>query len=1177
MTQRTIHLLLALVLGWLTAGAQRFYNLTADDVRTDSVLPIFSHTEPLAGAWRDSTYRFEIAYAEYVDMPPADVLHYTRLHPGPTPAQIEPPTDIALDRKRPQLSTAFCPVVLRGGRYQVLASFMLRRIAEPKAAAARTRAAGSAGGAAPADRYAASSVLSTGRWAKIRVPSTGIYALTDALVRRAGFSGLAHVKVYGSGGNLRSEVLDGDALADGDDLKEVPTFQAGAQRLFYARGPVSWTDGAAVRTRNPYSDYGYYFITESDAEPLTADSAAFAASFYPSADWSHDLYEVDAYAYAQVGRNLYDSRTVAHGETQQIQLQAPEPGCTGRLMVSITSAGATRVEVLFNGSVCGTLSTTVSEPGYRKGFAASGTYSIQCAGQTQQTVELRVTSGQPMRLDYVSAAWDRPHTMPQLTQGTFPEPEYVYNITNQNHHADPQADMVIIIPTSQKLMAQAQRLKTFHEQRDGMRVSIVPADELYNEFTSGTPDASAYRHYMKMLYDRATTEADQPRYLVLFGPSVWDNRMRTPECSRLAPDDYLRAFESEEPFDLRTAYVDDGFFCLLDDGEGARPLSADKMDAAVGRFPVATVEEARTMVDKTLAYPDNKGPWLNTVMVMGDDGDNNTHMEDVNRVADWIVANHPAYRVKKVMWDAYRMVPTATGNTYPDAAEAIQKQQRQGALVMNYVGHGSEVQLAGENVLMLADFQNFANTNMPLWATFACDVMPFDRLADNIGTAALLNAKGGAVAVLGTTRTVISTYNAMLNRAFTRHLFTPDTDGRPLPIGEALRRAKNETADRRLAVNSMEYALCGDPALRLNMPTARIVIDSICGVNVAASDSLPRMKAGALVSVTGHVDTAEPFDGEVTLTVMDNSTTVTCRNNTGDASSPFAYTDRTNVIYSGRNAVSGGRFAFRFAVPKDINYSNQTGLVTAWALAADGSAIAQGHSEQFTVGGDQLAEADSIGPSTYCYLNSPSFQDGGRVNSTPFFVAELTDRSGINAAGAGIGHDMQLVIDGKAELTYSLNDNFTFDFGSYTSGSTYYNIPELAEGEHTLVFRAWDVYNNMTSTKLRFTVARGLKPTFSISCTDNPARESTTFIIAHDRTGSQVDVGIDVFDMSGRQLWRHDESGVSTDTVYTVPWNLRLDNGARLDTGIYLYRVRLGSDGASGTSKAKKLVVVGNK
>ena len=99
-----------------------------------------------------------------------------------------------------------------------------------------------------------------------------------------------------------------------------------------------------------------------------------------------------------------------------------------------------------------------------------------------------------------------------------------------------------------QLRTQAERLKAFHEQNDGMRVRIVPADELYNEFSSGTPDANAYRRYLKMLYDRAQTDADMPKYLLLFGDCVWDNRMLTANCRNLNPDDYLLCFESENSF-----------------------------------------------------------------------------------------------------------------------------------------------------------------------------------------------------------------------------------------------------------------------------------------------------------------------------------------------------------------------------------------------------------------------------------------------------------------------------------------------------------------------------------------------------------------------------------------------------------------------------------------------------
>ena len=199
------------------------------------------------------------------------------------------------------------------------------------------------------------------------------------------------------------------------------------------------------------------------------------------------------------------------------------------------------------------------------------------------------------------------------------------------------------------------------------------------------------------------------------------------------------------------------------------------------------------------------------------------------------------------------------------------------------------------------------------------------------------------------------------------------------------------------------------------------------------------------------------------------------------------------------------------------------------------------------------------------------------MNSTPFFVAQVTDKDGINATGTGIGHDLELIIDDEMMRTYNLNNNFSYDFGTYTSGQTFYTIPELAVGKHKLKFRAWDILNNSSTAELSFEVANGLEPTlFSVSCTDNPASTTTTFILNHDRRGCQVDVELEVFDLSGRLLWRHEETGVSTDNTYTMQWDLTVDGGQRLQTGVYLYRVLIGSDGSQKASKAKKLVIIGN-
>jgi hypothetical protein len=121
-----------------------------------------------------------------------------------------------------------------------------------------------------------------------------------------------------------------------------------------------------------------------------------------------------------------------------------------------------------------------------------------------------------------------------------------------------------------------------------------------------------------------------------------------------------------------------------------------------------------------------------------------------------------------------------------------------------------------------------------------------------------------------------------------------------------------------------------------------------------------------------------------------------------------------------------------------------------------------------------------------------------------FFVAKITDKDGINAAGSGIGHDLKLVIDGDMSKTYVLNSNFTYDFGTYTSGSTYYSIPQLEPGKHELTFRAWDIQNNSSMVKLRFNVMKALSPAlFDVGVTANPAKTSTTFIISHDRYSEQ--------------------------------------------------------------------------
>lgn len=1187
-----------LVLALPAKAQQRFFNLTADEVKVDSVLPHFLYSIPLPENYQDSVYTVSVKYPEYMDMTVSDVANYNRISGAALPSQVPLSQNISVSRRKGYLVASFCPLVFRNNKYQMLVSFMLDVKAKAVKNSVLRQRKNDKAYASAADIYAEHSLLASGKWAKIRVSSSGVYQLTEATVRQAGFSNINKVKIYGYGGNLQNEALYANDLARTDDLKEVPQCVVGGKHLFYAKGPVSWTSNSStVRRRNPYSDYGYYFITQSDEEPATVDSATFVSSFYPSPDDYHSLYEVDGYSWYNGGRNLFDPTPISVGGSQQVVITNTTGSQKGRLTVNVSAGGTNQIRIQLNGKDIGTLNVRILD--YCKAGQDSGTYlldNLKVDGG-KDTITIQNVSGETARLDYVSMAWEKAIPLPNLS-GSHPAATYVKNIANQDLHADGQADLVIIIPASRTLLKQAQRLKEFHESHDGMRVNIVAADQLYNEFSSGTPDANAYRRYLRMLQDRAATEADMPKYLLLFGDCVWDNRMLTADCKRFDPDDYLLVYESENSFSETVCYAGDSWMGILAEGAGS-DARRELQDVGVGRFPVTTVAEAKIMVDKTINYSKNQngGAWQNTIMFMGDDGNDNIHMKDVDSVANSVGRDYPNFLIKKVMWDAYTRESSATGNTYPEVSKIIRQQQANGALVMDYGGHGNATLISHESVLGLSDFSESRTSNLPLWVTAACDIMAFDGVTETIGEAAVLNEKGGAVAFYGTARTVFTSANKYINHAFMKRVLSLQ-DGKPIALGEAHRLAQNDvmlgtnryptptredpnktSPEQDNTENHLQYSLLGDPALSLNLPTAQVVVDEIDGVAVG-SGTMPTVKAGSVIKMKGHVAGVEGFNGVVTATVRDTQEEITCKLNTSNdgAEVAFKYLDRTKTLYHGSDSIRNSSFELTFAVPKDINYADGQGMINLYALNTDKTIRANGSCDQFIVGGSAEAKNDSVGPSIYCYLNSPSFVDGGNVNGTPYFVAEIKDKDGINAAGSGIGHDLQLVIDGDMAKTYTLNNNFSYDFGTYTSGSTFYSIPELEEGPHRLQFRAWDIQNNSSTAVLHFNVVKGLRPQlFNIGVTNNPARTSTTFIISHDRMESNMDVVIELFDAAGRQMWRHAESGVSATGNYTVDWDLSVDGGRPLQTGVYLYRVKVSSEGSSYVSKTKKLIVISNR
>lgn len=1241
---------------WILAStptwAQEEFEVDWVTYAQDTVVPTFTHSIDLG--YDHTGYQYNVAI-EYPELTPL-TLKETQRYRLPTKAGLPewPIIEVykGISAKRGQLDISFIPIIWRDGQYQKIINFTLKVERTSPTANTYTRAISQ-------QEKTDHSPLSTGRWVKIRVSDNGIHMLTHARLKGMGFSNPNKVRLYGYGGHPLSE---DDTNSWREGLSEVPVWRGNNRILFYACGPVKWvmqSDNTFTHTRNPYSEYGYYFLTDKEEEgeprsamsPIAPSKEATGTSITTTPTYS--LHEVDDYAWFHSGRQLVESHDFAGSNVKRYQLStinlySPEKAT---LDVCFTHNGnsATSLSVTLNDTPLGTL--TLSPIGrYTEAASATRSYTTDLTPTNTSLVNVTLThnreSGISGRLDFLrlnytscnslgipiyatssgthtyevinanehAVVWDitdsaTPVCLPSTingktliftaddrrgntymafdTQANYPTPEEVGEIANQDLHATEATDYIIIVPANGKLTAQAERLAEAHRARNNLSVKVVRADEIYNEFSSGTPDATAYRRYLKTLYDRATTKEEAPKYLLLFGDGAWDNRMLTSAWKTYTPDDYLLCFESVNSFSATSSFVMEDYFGLLDDGEGSN-LLRDKVDVGVGRFPVTTVEDARNMVDKVISYMNNEqaSAWKNTILMVGDDGDNNQHMSDAEQVANMIQKEHPDYMVKRIYWDNFPMEVTATGNGYPTVRKRLLELFNEGALMVNYSGHGSPDVLSHELVISKTDMEQLNSPRLPIWVTASCDITPFDNTAPSFGEKAFLNPKGGAIALFTTTRTVYSEQNRRINLFFSKYLLGKDQNGNRMRIGDAVRQAKCSlvtTSNSYMTDNSenkLHYVLIGDPALTIGSSGHQITIDKLNGKPAETSKDI-LLKAGSVATIEGHIeDWQKKLDGSYSgllyVTVFDNLETIVCRNNLGTAKEPWTYQERTKTLYVGSDSVRQGKFTLSFRIPMDINYSSLSGLINMYAIDNTRTREAQGSFDSFLLGDtDETLNNDSTGPKMKIYLNSPDFTTGDKVNETPRLIMMLEDSDGINAIGNSIGHDIIATIDGQASMTYNLNSYYQSAFGDYTRGTISYIFPELPEGKHTLHLRAWDMMNNATNQHLEFEVVKGLSPRIiDIRCTHTPAREHTTFILTHDRPENEVQVCVEIFELSGRRVWMHQEQVVTPDNQYSIDWNLCNNSGQPLNTGVYLYRTTIASTSGESVSQTHKLVIL---
>lgn len=734
-------------------------------------------------------------------------------------------------------------------------------------------------------------------------------------------------------------------------------------------------------------------------------------------------------------------------------------------------------------------------------------------------------------------------------------------VINQDLHASGPADMVIV--THPLFLSHAVRLAEIHRKNSTLSSLVVTPEQIYNEFSGGVPDIVAIRNFLRMKF-LLQKESGQPlRYLLLFGDGSFNNRMPPPGNTN-----YIPTYQSQNSNVAILSFTSDDFYGLLEEGEGEDTGSED---LGIGRLPVSDTAEATIVVSKIERYlsPSNQGDWKNMVCITADDEDGNTHISDAEGLADLISETAPWINVDKIYFDAFNQVTSPSGQFYPDVKQAINDRINSGTLLFNYIGHGNELSLGHERVITPESLNQWKNiSKLPLFITATCEFSRFDDIIINgltgdisgkysTGEKILLDERGGAIALMSTTRLVYSAPNYALNRNIFSAAFGRDTEGKALRLGDIIRIAKNRLINN---INKRNFLLLGDPAVRLSWPWhGNVVTDSINNVQVGEhTDSL---NALSLVTVRGHVEDnygkrADDFNGVVVPLIFGKSNDIETLANDGGEKIKFDV--RNNILFSGKTRAENGRFSFTFIVPRDIDYSFGHGKISYYA--SDENKEMNGSFSDIIVGGfSKRILIDTTGPVIRLFFNDTLFRSGGITGPDPRLLAHIEDKNGINASGSGIGHDISYWLDNERNNSHILNHYYENDLGSYTSGKIIYDFTGLASGRHYLTLKAWDNVNNSSEESIVFVVDTGEKLMLkNLMSYPNPFTSHTRITAEHNRPDEMLDIIITIYSMNGSTV-KVIRTSIPV-TGYQLPpieWDGTVGAGKRAGQGIYPYRLEI--------------------
>lgn len=769
------------------------------------------------------------------------------------------------------------------------------------------------------------------------------------------------------------------------------------------------------------------------------------------------------------------------------------------------------------------------------------------------------------------------HEFAAMNSGNLYSPSFIGQVANQNLHSFGQTDCIIV--TYKDFLPQANQLADYHRAHDKLRVTVATTEQIYNEFSSGAQDISAIRDFTRMFYKRAGTDtAQMPRYLILFGGASYDYKNRVANNSNFVP-----VFESQQSYIDLKAFSTDDFFGFLDDNEYIENSGLyNALDIGIGRLPARSTDDATALVNKIIGYkdPSTLGPWRISSMFVADNNDGaGYHMSDAEDMARTIkTSTKNLYNESKVYLDAIPFSSTPAGDRCPIANQAINDNVFRGALVINYNGHGNTEVWADERILSQDDYNKWTNKNsLPFMITATCDFGQFDH--PNYVSAAeqmLLRQGGGIISVLTTTAAVFSNFNNELNTSFLDAQFTQNPNGEWNAFGDASRIGKNatyffDTGSDELA-NFRKFSLLGDPALTPNFPEHFVYLDSLNdAATMRRTDTINALGAfvlnGSVHDKNGTL--LSNFNGLLSVTIYDKPRTIATITK---ANATFIVQD--NIVYKGKVSVTNGMYKVSFIAPKDINYLFGTGKVSTYAQEAvtDGAGV----DTSLTVGGySDHPVLNTVPPVVKAYINDSFFLNGGITGSNTSLFVAVTTETGLNVTGNKLGHDLTAVLDDKIEAPYILNDYYETEPNTYKRGYISFPLTGLENGRHTIKVKVWDVNNNPGEGYVDFVVLDGTVVGIqNLMNYPNPFNNTTHFVFEHNHPDEELNIKINIYNSAGALVKNIDESFTPTGSRSNeITWDGTDNNGARLPSGMYMYRTVIRTEKGYMSTAYQKLVI----